>query len=90
MTIKNVQDARRLYKRPLTLTTGLVNAVSDLVSEKVTFAPSGNKATDVGVIDTREEESSSSDEEFEVSYYMYCTLEQVRLTVDLKFVHRTH
>ena len=90
VTIKNVQDARRLYKRPLTLATGLVNAVSDLVSEKVTFAPSGNKATDVVVVDTREEESSSSDEEFEVSCYMYCTLEQVRLTVDLKFVHSTH
>ena len=45
-------------------------AMSDLVSEKVTFAPSGNKATDVGVVNTREEESSSSDEEFEVSYYI--------------------
>ena len=70
VTIKNVQDARRLYKRPLTLATGLVNAMSDLVSEKVTFAPSGKKATDVGVVNTREEESSSSDEEFEVNYYI--------------------
>ena len=63
VTLKNVRDAR-MYRRPFTVATGLVNTMSDLVSRKVKIAPP-RKPEEVGVVNSMEEDSSS-DEEFEV------------------------
>ena len=65
-TLQNVKDAR-LYTNPLALATGLVNTVSDLVSDRVRIAKSGNKgAEDVVTEPQVREQEDSDDEEFEV------------------------
>lgn len=65
-TLQNVKDAR-LYTNPLALATGLVNTVSDLVSERVRIAQSGKKGSDDVTTEPQVgEEEDSDDEEFEV------------------------
>ncbi len=62
-----------MYRRPLTFATGLVNTVSDMLSQKVRIAPSRDPQ-EVGVVNTREPEYDSSDDEylcFEVSTLEY-------------------
>lgn len=65
LTLRNLKGG--LYRNPLAIATGLVNAVSEFVDDKVHFAPTavvgGEKKPCVQFADCSDESSSSDDEE---------------------------
>ena len=62
ITLKQVKESR-LYN-PITMATGLVNTVTDLVDKRVNFSP--KKSTDDAPPTTHDSSTSDSDEDFEV------------------------
>ena len=69
ITLQLVKDGR-LYRNPLTVATGLVNTVSDLVDKRVHFGP--KKSSEAPPI--HDSSSSDSDDTFEVKANKVCTL----------------
>ena len=62
ITLKQVKESRRY--NPITVATGLVNTVTDLVDKSVNFGP--KKTTDDTPPTTQDSSTSDSDEDFEV------------------------
>ena len=60
ITLRQVKDSR-LYRNPITMATGLVNTVTDLVDKRVHFGPKKSEEAP-----PKEESESDSDDSFEV------------------------
>ncbi len=67
ITLENLRGTR-MYRRPLTFATGLVNTVSDILSQKVKIS-SSRDPREVGVVNSREElEEVFSDDDDDLYY----------------------
>ena len=62
ITLKQVKESRQY--NPLTVATGLVNTVTDMVDKRVNFGP--KKTSDDAPPTTQDSSTSDSDEDFEV------------------------